>query len=333
MLHLCYNPVTRNLSIESRVSSDINVLISPSVFDNKKREKDYDIVVPETNFRIRLHLHYGSSRLSKLVISDNNKDFFWMSALIHSRHIASRNIYINEKSLNEVLVNIKDEKDEASWNNCYNVIIDLFNNRSTWQVNETFTMVNDLNMLFAADSTFSVNSRNSIDGVTGSELEFMKINKIYTAIVLFQKCDMTNLFGAKESIFSLAEKALPLLKKVYFEKQEEIDVFRPIYTKTNKTHEKYGEAKKQQMEYVDFMLKNKHSQTEDNAKAKFKGKYSEESQLLETFDETEYYKTIGKWDRINNEKQIVEDCYRCIFDFMLQEGRFKEYLIATSTVL
>ena len=333
MLYLCYNSITRNLSIENRVPSDINALISPFVFENKKKEKDYDVIVPDTNFRIRLHVNYGSSYYSKVIISDNDRDLYWMSTLVHSQHIANRNININDKRLNEILVAIKDEKDEAGWRNCYNVIIELFNNRSTWQVNETFKMVNDLNMLFSTDSTFSVNLCHRSEEFEGPELEILKINKIHSAIVLFQKCCMTNLFGAKESIFALAEKALPLLKKVYLEKLEEIDVYRPIYIDIKETREKYVEAKMHQMDYIDFMLKNKYSQTEDNAKARFKSKYSKEFQLLDTFDEKEYYTSSSKWDRINNEKQNVEDCYKCIFDFMLQEGKFKEYLIATSTGL
>lgn len=330
MLYLCYNSITRNLSIESRASSDLNVLISPFVLENKKN-KDYDIVVPDTNFRIRLYLHYGSS--SQVVLSDNGRDFFWLGALVHSKHLASHNISINDKRLNETLVTIKDEKDEAGWTNCYNVIIELFNNRSTWQVNETFKMVNDLNMLFSADSSFSANLCHRTEEFEGSELEILKINKIYSAIVLFQKCCMTNLFGAKESIFSLAEKALPLLKKVYFEKLEEIDAFRPIYIDIKETRKKYVEVKTHQMDYIDFMLKNKYSLTEENAKARFKSKYSKEFQLLDTFDEKEYYTSSSKWARINNEKQVVEECYKCVFDFMLQEGKFKEYLTAAGTVL
>lgn len=333
MLYLCFNSITRKISIESNASSDLIILISPLVLDKKKKNTKYDIVVPGTNFRVKMHLHYAPSSLSKFVISDNGRDFYWMGALVHSQHLSSRNISIYKERLNEVLVNIKNEEDEDGWRNFYNVVIDLYNNRSTWQVNETSKMINDLKMLFAANGTFVVNSHNGTKEFENSELEHLKINKIYSAIVLFQKCCMTNLYDAKESIYSLAEKAIPLLKKVYFEKLEEIDVLSPLYTNARDTHEKYIDARKHQLDYVDFMLKNKFSQTKENAKAKFKRKYSKESLLLERFDETGFYKLCGKWDRINNKKQIVEEGYKCIFDFMLQEGKFKEYLIATSTVI
>lgn len=325
MIYLCYNTLTNNLSIENKLSSSyFEVLISP--FDmpsnNGKKEKTYDIVVPNSNFKIHLIARYNSY-LSEITISDNNRDFYQMSAILHHK-----GKIINDNDLRKILVKIKGENDESGWRLCFNSILDIYNNRTIWQVNEVHSMMADMNELYSEGlESYSIKSPTN-KNYEGIDLSLLKAKKLMQCLKWLQENDMVNLSFVKDDIITMCIKTLPMLRNLYLTEFEGIKQLEIEFNDAEKRYNLCINANEHLKEYREFMINNKYSFTEENAKIRFRKKYPSEYDLIESLSniQKDYFEKMRAWGQICDNSKIVEECYKCIFDFMYKEGKFAEFL-------
>lgn len=327
MLHLCYNPLTNNLFIEDKLStSNLEVLISPfDIPSNKgKKEKIYDIVVPNSNFKIHLVARYNSY-LSEIIISNNDQEFYQMSAILHTK-----GKIINENDLRKILVKLKDENDEAGWRQCFNYIIDIYNQRTIWQVNEVHSMMVDMNELYSEGlESYSIKNPTNRN-YEGIDLSLLKAKKLMQCLKWLQENDMVNLSFVRDDIIAMCIKTLPMLRNLYLTEFEGIKQLEIEFNDAEKKYNQCIKANEHLKEYREFMIKNKYSFTEENAKIRFRKKYPSEYALIESLPniQKDYFEKMRAWGQICDNSKIVEECYKCIFDFMYKEGKFAEFLKA-----
>lgn len=324
MLYLCFDSTNNVLSIEDRHLPKLNVLISPFEISSNsgKREQSYEVVVPNSNFKIHLIARYNS-HTSEMIISDNGKDFYHLSSIIHKN---SMTVY--DTDLRKVHINLKGESDDIGWRKCYNIIIDLYNKRTTWQVNETLSMMKDMKALFYEDTAFNSMRNNSSVKHEGLDLHILKANKLKQCIQMLQKNDMLKLSSVMDDIVKMCIECLPMLKKVYLIDLANIKQIQMEYNEAEKLYEQYTNAKAHLQEYEQFMLYNKHSSTSEHATYRFKMKFPSEYKLIETISDIQ--KNLNEkslaWNQIVHKRTTIEECYKCIFDFMYNEGLFSKFL-------
>lgn len=332
MMQLFYNPSTKKLLASDAALPNYQLVMRPFSEEDRVRNKDFscEIIIPDTSFSFRINTRYNKSSFGTLRMYDNGKELIKMTQLMHVTHV--RKLSTIDK-MSEILVSLSSEDNVKEWRKVFRIITNTFNNLTTWQPNEALIMIDELKKLMAEEECYELTWDETAPKptpYTGIELTILKAQKLMEAIKMLKVTEMENLVGIKDEINSLCIYLLPILKSCYL---SELNNNAQLITDVNEAllqMEHSEDACKHREEYVDFMLKNGHSSTKENAEARFSKKYPNEAALVDSnTDIVNYYSEKNtQWQKIRRYRSTIEEAMSTIFQFLNENGNLDRFLNA-----
>lgn len=328
---LLYNPASKKLVVSDCETKGYQVIMRPFTKNDQDGHKPFtsDITIPESQFRFKILTRYNNSIFGSLRMFNNDVEMFKMSELMHvtpNRQLSTKN------AMAEILVSLPSEQ-TIEWKYVFRIIANTFNNLAVWQANETFIMISELKTLMAETESYEITWNNCSSTpvkYTGANLVLLKAQKLMEAINMLKISEMENLIGIKDDLYTMCVELLPAIKSYYLSELSDITQVKADLDEAERKRDLSEEACKHQKEYIAFMINNKHSSTQENAKARFAKTYPDESTLVDSnCDITNFFhQKNSQWNAICKNRSIIENSMSTIFDFLKENGSLDKFLKA-----
>lgn len=327
MIKLFYNTVDKKLFISEESNTNCIEVMRPFARTDSSNKYYCDIIVPDSQFSFKIETRYKKS-YSHLRLFYCGKALIKMSDLMH---MSSARKLSSIEDMSDILVKISSEDNLSEWKQVFEIIVNAFNNFSTWQVNETYIMIDELKELMAESELYKLTWQDAPSNhieYKGLELKILKAQKLMEAISMINNAEMENLWRIQGEIIKISSEMLPMLKKCYLLDLNDNEQLNVEVTESLKQKETSDAAIKHSDEYIAFMLSNKFSSTTEQAKKRFSNKYPEEAKLVDNHTEivNTYYEKISKHKKIYEYRNIIECSIETIMKFLKDNGRFDIFL-------
>lgn len=329
MVKLLYNPDTQQLQVSDKEMPGYRVLMQPFDIDSKNRFKkqESDIIIPNSLFSFKIITSYKKSS-SILCMRHNGKELYKFTEVLH--YNTSRK-FNSIDDLSKIRVSLTSNNDEE-WTRVFEIIKDTYDNLATWQANEILKMVAELKTLISEAECYDLmwdGYNNRSTAYTGLQLNMLKVQKLMEAISMLQITGMHEIHGAKEDITRMCIDLLPLMKECYLSELCNNEQLLAELEDAQKQCDLANKACKRKEEYVAHMLKDNYSKPLlEKAEARFALKYPKEVALIDSqIDIENYYsQKSAQWKKTLEYRLLVENAISVILEFMKNTGCFNHFL-------
>lgn len=329
MIYLCQNTITGRLSVESNPSGCHSILAAPFVpagTSNKYREKVYEIEVPNSQFSFRIDAFYRKT-FGILRMANSGKPLIKMSEIFAGR-------VFMESDPGRILISTKNQNDDDGWKECFDYIVDAYNNLQVWQINEIINFITELRNVVSCNHEYVVNNKGK-DSKTyykGEGLLLMKARLISTSIKVLEKTEMTNLSNVIEDLSKIISETIPLIKEQYLATHALYTQLSSQFKEIELAYHQAEKASNHIDEYVEYVLKGRYAKNKEDAERKFKKKYSKEASLLELLPDinNRYYERKSTLEHMLKANNDIAECIQLSMNLMAREGKLADFLLSIS---